>query len=71
MNAKTDSPDLPEHSDRQAKEEAERAKAALDNVRDGYGRSPSLPVGGGAPDPTPHGQVPESRRERSGSAGSD
>lgn len=71
MNAKTDSPDLPDHGDPQARQEAERAKAALDNVREGYGRSPSLPAGGGAPDPTPHGQVPERRRDRSDSAGSD
>lgn len=71
MNAKTDSPDMPDASDRQARDEAERAKAALDNVREGYGRSPSLPAGGAAPDQTPHGQVPASQRERTGSAGSD
>ncbi|CAN7184218.1 hypothetical protein [Rhizobacter sp. LjRoot28] len=70
MNAKTDPSGISKDSDRQAQAEAERAKAALDNVREGYDKSP-LSSGGAAPDPTPHGQVPESQRSRGGSPTSD
>jgi hypothetical protein len=52
----------PEH-DRQAKAEAERAQAALDNVREGYGDTNPLSPERAVPDPTPHGQRPAKQRE--------
>lgn len=71
MSTRIDTPQVSDDADRQAKAETERAKAALDNVREGYGRSPSLPPGGAAPDPTPHGQVPSHQRKPPGRADTD
>ena len=51
------------HSD-QAEAQAERAQAALENQREGYGEMNPLSPSRATPDPTPHGQRPARHSER-------
>jgi hypothetical protein len=63
MKPKT--PNTPKaRQDDQAEAAAERAQAALDNVREGYGEMTPLSPRRATPDATPHGQKPEKQRER-------